>query len=116
MCGKVAVFIHIAVHDGWCHPGVGQNEIDPTFFGVFIRVARGSTRLPITLAFIVSDVGPPMFFDEGHGGWEGIQAAVEVSHNDFGPWVHCLELQFYDGKYVVSSCRYDVPFFAPVQP
>ena len=103
MCGIVAVLVHVAVHDGRCHPAVGQYEVNPAFLSVLIGVASGSTWLSVALVLIVADVGPPIFFDEGHGSGKSFKAAVEVAHYQLGAVVHCFKLQLYDGKYIIGS-------------
>ena len=65
MCRVIATFIDMPLDDGWCHPVIGEDEIDSALLGFFFGVASNSSRFALASDFIVADVCPPMFFDEG---------------------------------------------------
>ena len=56
MCGEVAVLIYVAANDGWRHPAVCHNEVNSAFLGILVRMARGSSGLPVAFAFIIAYV------------------------------------------------------------
>ena len=66
MCRVVATFIDMALDDGWRHPDIGKDEINSALLGFFSGVASNSSRFALASDFIVADVCPPVFFDEGH--------------------------------------------------
>ena len=116
VCRLVAAFIDIALDYSNRHPAVGQYEVDPALLRILLRMASGSSRFSLALVLVVHYVCPYLVFYEGQGGGERVQGAIEVSHYKCWSRFHCFELDFDDGKDVVSPCRKLAPFFAPVQP
>ena len=93
----VTVIVNHAASYRRRHPIVGKDEVDPTFIGVLVGFARGFSRFALSFAFIVANVSPARFFDEGHRGGGSFDVPVEVTHDEFRSRAHGFELNFQDG-------------------
>ena len=116
MSRKIAVLIHVAAGDGRRHPVVGEDEIDPAFFGVFICLAGGSSRFSMAFALIVAYVGPSLFLDEGHDGGTASKLPLRSAIISFGPGSiasNCTSMMARMSSILAAKL---LPFFAPVHP
>ena len=101
----VANFIDVASGDGWRQPIVDKDEVNSGFLSLFFCVARCSSRFALAYVVSIANISPPVLFEDSHGCGEDLKAAVEVTHDELGSWLHGVKLCLNDGKKVIGPGR-----------